>query len=202
MRTDDLIEIMVHDMATAPALPRAELQRWLLPALLAALAGIVVVLGLRADLTAALSATGMKWSLGVVIAGVGLFAALYLARPEAGSRAPLMALAAVPAAAAVLIIAGGSAAPFSFAALKCLLAVPLTAALPLAALLVALRQGAVTRPALAGGFAGLAAAGLAIPIYALHCTEDGAGFVGVWYVAAAVLTVVAGAIAGSRVLRW
>jgi hypothetical protein len=145
----------------------------------------------------------MKWSLGFVAAAVGGFAALRLARPEADARAPLLALSALPAAAALLLLSGGDNPLGSPAAvLKCLIAVPLTAALPLAALFMALRNGAVTRPALAGAFAGLAAAGLAILAYALHCTEDGARFVGTWYVAATALTAGIGAALGPRVLRW
>jgi hypothetical protein len=202
MRTRDLIEIMAHDVATAPVMPRAMLARWLPPALLVALAGLVVGLGVRADLSAALSATGLKWSVGIVAAAIGVVAALRLARPEAGAGALLAASAALPALGVALIVAGGGIAPFSLGALKCLAMVPLIAALPLAALLAALRQGAVTRPLVAGGFAGLGAAGLSILVYALHCNEDAASFAGVWYVAAAMLTAAAGAIAGPRVLKW
>jgi hypothetical protein len=202
MKTDDLIGLLAKDVATTPERPLRALGRVMPLALAASLAGILVTLGVRADLLVAVQPTAIKWSLGLIMVAVGGWAALRLSRPETDAQAPLLALAAVPAAASLLILFSGGPAPFSVAAAKCLAALPLVAAPPLAATLFALARGAVTWPALAGGFAGLAAAGLAIPIYALHCTEDAGGFIGVWYVAAAGLTAIAGALAGRRALRW
>jgi hypothetical protein len=207
MRTDQLIGLMAQDLAVLPSRPFAVLRRWLPPALLAAAVAFLLVFGVRPDVMklSTISATAMKWGVGLLAVGVGALAALHLSRPEAGVRGPLMALGLVAAAVVALLAAGsllGEPTPFRASAVKCLLSVPAMAALPLAAFLLALRSGAVTQPALAGGFAGLGAAGLAIVAYALHCTEDSALFVGTWYVAATLLTAAVGAYAGARTLRW
>jgi hypothetical protein len=68
--------------------------------------------------------------------------------------------------------------------------------------LFGLRQGAPTRPALAGGVAGLMSAGLAATIYASHCTDDSPLFVATWYTLAAALMTAIGALAGSKVLKF
>jgi hypothetical protein len=207
MKTDDLIGLLAQDLAVAPRTPRAQLLRWLPLALLAAAAAYLFAFGIRPDAATwpAMSGTAMKWSLGGLAAVVGGAAAVRLSRPEAGARGPLLALGLLAGLAAALLAAGSLAhepLPFRASAFKCLVSVPVMAALPLAAFLAALRTGAVTKPALAGAFAGLGAAGLAILAYALHCTEDSAMFVGTWYVAAALLCAAIGAYAGARALRW
>ena len=76
-------------------------------------------------------------------------------------------------------------------------------ALPLlAGTLWALRGGASTRPALTGAVAGLLSGGAAAVVYSMHCTEDSPLFYAVWYVLAILAVTVAGALLGSRVLRW
>jgi hypothetical protein len=81
-------------------------------------------------------------------------------------------------------------------------AIPLMSLPLLAASLLGLRQGAPTRPALAGGVAGLMSAGLAATIYASHCTDDSPLFVATWYTLAAALMTAIGALAGSKVLKF
>ena len=75
-------------------------------------------------------------------------------------------------------------------------------ALPLAALLFALRQGAPSRPALTGAVAGLAATGIGATFYASHCTNDSPLFMAAWYVLGTAIVAVAGALLGARLLRW
>jgi len=84
----------------------------------------------------------------------------------------------------------------------CLTLIPLLAIAPLACLLWALRQGAPERPSLAGALAGLAASGIAATFYAANCTDDSPFFVAAWYPLAAGIVVLAGAVAGSKLLRW
>jgi hypothetical protein len=84
----------------------------------------------------------------------------------------------------------------------CLALIPMLALGPLAAILLALREGAPTRPALAGAVAGLAAGGVAATLYAAHCTDDSPLFVATWYSIAIGIVSVIGAYAGSRLLRW
>lgn len=72
----------------------------------------------------------------------------------------------------------------------------------LAALLVGLRFGAPTRPALAGAGAGLLAGAIAASLYISHCPDDSPIFVAAWFTAAIAVATGIGAMAGSRVLRW
>ncbi|MFN8910919.1 MAG: DUF1109 domain-containing protein, partial [Betaproteobacteria bacterium] len=72
----------------------------------------------------------------------------------------------------------------------------------LAAALWAVQGLAPTRPRMAGFAAGLLAGSVGAIGYSLSCPEASAAFVAVWYSLGIVLTGVAGAILGSRVLRW
>ena len=84
----------------------------------------------------------------------------------------------------------------------CLISIPSLSAPLLAAFLATLRRGAVMRPLRAGLIAGLAAGGLGTTIYALHCTEDSPLFYVTWYGAGIAITALAGALIGSKLLRW
>ena len=84
----------------------------------------------------------------------------------------------------------------------CMTAIPLMSLPLLAASLIGLRQGAPTRPAVAGAIAGLLSAGLAATLYASHCTDDSPLFVATWYPLATVICMGVGALAGWRFLAW
>jgi len=71
-----------------------------------------------------------------------------------------------------------------------------------AATLWAMKGLAPTRPALAGAAAGLLAGAMAALVYALHCPEMEAPFIGVWYVVGMLIPAAAGALLGPLVLRW
>ena len=73
---------------------------------------------------------------------------------------------------------------------------------PLACIMLALRQGAPTRPGLTGAVAGLAAGGIAATLYASHCTDDSPLFVATWYSLAIGIVTLLGYVIGSRFLRW
>ncbi|RYZ11440.1 MAG: DUF1109 domain-containing protein [Comamonadaceae bacterium] len=70
------------------------------------------------------------------------------------------------------------------------------------AALAAMRGLAPVRPASAGAAAGAMAAGVGAAIYALHCPELAAPFLGIWYVAGMAATAALGAVLGRIVLRW
>jgi hypothetical protein len=82
------------------------------------------------------------------------------------------------------------------------MAIPLLSLAPLAALLAALRSAAPQSPARAGAAAGLLAAASGATLYAFHCFDDSPLFVATWYVLAAALVVLLGALLGRRLLRW
>jgi hypothetical protein len=68
--------------------------------------------------------------------------------------------------------------------------------------MIALRDGAPSRPAVAGALAGLMSAGLGATFYAAHCADDSPLFVATWYTLAALVVAALGAAIGSKVLRY
>jgi hypothetical protein len=84
----------------------------------------------------------------------------------------------------------------------CTTAIPVLSLPVLIAVLIALRHGAPSRPALAGAFAGLLSAGFAATLYASQCTDDSPLFVATWYSAAIAAVGAVGALVGGRVLRF
>jgi hypothetical protein len=85
---------------------------------------------------------------------------------------------------------------------RCLFCVPFFAAIPLAALIWALRQGAPTRLKLCGTIAGIVAVGLGAAAYALACNCDTVPFIAIWYSGAIALCGLIGGRLGPRFLRW
>lgn len=83
--------------------------------------------------------------------------------------------------------------------LDCL--VSISAVLPFAVSIWAVREAATTNLARAGAFAGLVAGGMSATAYALHCTDDSLPFAAVWYGGTIVLCTLAGAAIGPRLLR-
>ncbi len=170
------------------------------------------MLGLRANIGAGqvISAVAMKLAVTLPMAGTGLFLALRLARSNQAGPRIAHVLAVAPMILAVL--AGGDLARFGLAdwmhrmvgtnGWRCLILVPLLSALPLAAFLVVLRQGAVTRRTLAGAVAGIAAAGIGASVYALNCTDDSPLFIALWYGLSTLIVSAVGAFVSWRFVRW
>ncbi|MGL4243020.1 MAG: NrsF family protein [Beijerinckiaceae bacterium] len=208
MRTDDLIGLLARDATTVPPRPSAALARWLPPSFLLMAGLFLVAFGLRPNLMtpAVMYPTFIKIGFGVLLAGSAGFAAYRLTRPEARPTRYLLALIAAVAFLGFFLAVDQAwmsmPSPRWTSVLRCVTVIPLMALPPLAAFLFAMRDGAVTRPRLAGAAAGLASGGLAILAYALNCTEDSPLFVSLWYVLAALLAAAAGAWAGPRALRW
>jgi len=84
----------------------------------------------------------------------------------------------------------------------CLLNVTILSLPVLVAVLWAMKGLAPTHLALAGAAAGLLAGAIGALVYALHCPEMEASFIGVWYVAGMLIPTAAGALLGPRLLRW
>jgi len=85
---------------------------------------------------------------------------------------------------------------------RCLVCITFFAAVPFAALIWALRQGAPTRLSLSGAIAGVTAGGLGAAAYALACTSDTIPFIAICYGAAIAICAFVGAQLGPRLLRW
>ena len=206
MDTQSLIRALSQDAAAG----RARLDRRLALgfALAAVLAAIVwsVLLGPRPDIAEAAATLRFPFKFVVTLALAGRAvarpgtpvapaAALLLAAPVLLAAGVVAELFAVPEGARMARLIGTNSA-------VCLTFIPLIGALPLAVLIAALRNGAPTRPTLAGAFCGLAAGGLAATFYAAHCIDDSPLFVAVWYTIAIGMLTLAGALAGRLVLRW
>ncbi|MFN3892468.1 MAG: NrsF family protein [Beijerinckiaceae bacterium] len=211
MKTDDLIRALAAD---APATPGAGSRRALLllgASTLGVVALFALVFTLRPDLAGAGAwSTLRKLAFTLLLLAAGARGATALMRPDAEVREALVWFAAPLAALTAFItldiaahgFAGLGARAMGTMALQCLGSVALLSALPLAAFLYGLRNGASIRPGLAGAFAGAAAGGLAASLYALHCTDDSPFFVAIWYTLAVALVAIAGWLIGRRALRW
>lgn len=211
MKTDELVDLLARD-GTRNATPGNALTRALLPAGVLSAALMLWWIGVRPDLAAAIHTPrfNVKLLLNIAlwISATGLL--LRLARPvdRPGVWPALLWLVPVALLTGVLVelfllpreqwwpVAHGSNSTW------CLRLIPALALAPLVASLWVLRRAAPARPALAGAAAGLMCAGLAGTLYALHCPDDSPLFVGIWYVLAAAVVTLAGALSGARLLRW
>lgn len=212
MRTGDLIEAIAADARSRRTPPG--------PALLGALAvgGALAAalqlatIGIRPDVAAALATLRfpVKFIPVLVLAAAALALLTRMARPGADGRAAALALLAFPALLAAGVAAELAAVPreawlpllVGKNAAYCLTVVPLLGLAPLAALLLALRRAAPTRPTAAGAVTGLAAGALAAFFYGWHCTDDSPLFVATWYPLAIAVLGAGGALAGRALLRW
>jgi hypothetical protein len=179
-------------------------------AALAAASAFLLLLHPRADFWSAIQTPRFAFKLMLTIsltcaAAVALFAA---ERP--GARPRTFVLAIVPALMLLAVGAEMIAVPEADWAARwigrnssyCMTYIPLIGVVPLVILLVAMRRGAPSRPALAGALSGLLAGGIAAAFYATHCPDDSPLFVATWYMIGIGILTVAGAATGSRMLRW
>lgn len=86
--------------------------------------------------------------------------------------------------------------------LTCLVAIPLLSLPTTLVMGAAMRRLAPTRLDLAGTLLGLASGGTAAFAFALHCQDDTAPFVALWYSLALGVSALSGRIFGPLLLRW
>ncbi len=214
MKTEALIRALAaDDHRPVPTLKRIMMER-LLPGLAIAIGVYAILLGVRPQLFSLIGGGDMriafKIALMLLLAALAVPLTLGLARPAADLRGIGMALMSVPILLAIAILielfvvpeADWSRRLIGHNASFCLRSIPLLALAPLVALLLALRQGAPARPALAGAGAGLLAGAIGAALYATHCPDDSPFFVAAWYSLGIAIVTVAGAAIGARLLRW
>lgn len=211
MKTDNLIAALAADTRTEQP-PQVLLWPGLVLALVAAVVALRLGLGFRDDLllTFVEPLAAMRYVLTVGLGVLGVRLALVLARPEGRGLArfwpvllPVVAAFGLLAwAYAVTPAEGRQMALFGKTMATCLVTIPLLSVLPVAAILLALRKGATTAPALAGFAAGLGGSSLAAMAYAMHCTEDSPLFYVTWYGLAIGGVTLVSTLIGARVLRW
>jgi hypothetical protein len=212
MRTDDLVKTLAADHAIRPPSIGRVLALALVVGLAIAAAIFAVMLGPRPDAVASLSSPRfvLKFVETLLLAGTAGLLTLRLMRPDAAPGAAAVALVAAPAVLVLAVLAELMLVPADAWAMRltgknslvCLTFIPLMAVPLLAALFVALRHGAPTRPVMAGAAAGLLAGGLSATLYAAHCIDDSPLFVATWYGLAIAVVATIGALLGSRLLRW
>lgn len=211
MKTDELIAAIAADR-TPDASP---IERTLITG---ALVGVVITaiafllsLGWRPDIGTAIGTIRFPFKF-VVTFAVALTAAslmVKLARPGDDGRqfrrlwaGPALILGGVAVELLVLPSSEWLDKLVGANALLCMTMIPLLSIAPLAGLLLALKRGAPTRPALAGAIAGLLSASIGATFYASHCVDDSPLFVVAWYsLAMGAVTLVAARL-GARLLRW
>lgn len=213
MRTDDLIGLLAQ--GAGPVEPNAVARRYgaaLGWGALGATIVMLVVFGLRPDLrqAALLPMFWIKLAFPASLLVAGIAAAARLARP--GMQLGRLPIALVAPLVAVWVLAAielAIAAPSDRAQLvfgsswrECPLNITLLSVPALIAVFWAMRRLAPTQLARAGAMGGLVAGALGAFVYALHCTEMAATFVGIWYVAGMLIPAAAGALLGPRLLRW
>jgi hypothetical protein len=184
----------------------------LLLALALAAVAVWVTIGFRSDLLSSLITpmAAMRYVLTVTLGLLGLRLALLLARPEGRGQARFWPLAIVPAVALGLFVwtylatpeDGRQMAIVGKTMVACLISIPLLSIFPVAAILISLRRGATTAPAMSGLVAGVAGGGFAAMVYATHCIEDSPLFYVTWYGVAICIVAIASSLIGAKVLRW
>lgn len=214
MKTDDFVNLLANGIE--PVKSGATARRHAL-ALgwggLGAMLLMATLLGVRADLAAAvrLPMFWVKLLFPICIALAALFAAMRLARPGVAlGRAPVALLVApvigIWAMAAYALV---SVSPEQRLTLLlgrtwtvCPLLIVMLSLPTFAGAFWAMKGLAPTRPALAGAAAGLLAGAVATAVYALHCPEMTSPFLATWYLLGMALPTAAGALLGTRLLRW
>ena len=210
MKTDDLIELLVKDLAP-----------WRFRSILAgAVAGGIIIaailffvgIGFRPDISEAVKSNRFlfKFVVTVSLAVTAIWVTLSVGRPGGSLAHRGLALAIAPALLACAAVVELLVLPESqwmprlvgHNARFCLTLIPLLSIGPLACLLAALRAGAPSSPGLAGAVAGLGASGIAATFYAANCTDDSALFVTTWYPIATLIVTTAGYLIGRKLLRW
>jgi hypothetical protein len=210
VKTDDLIELLVKDVAP-----------WRFRSILAgAVAGGIIIaaiffflgIGFRPDISEAVKSNRFlfKFVVTVSLAVTAIWVTLSVGRPGSSLAQRGVALAIAPALLACAAVVELLVLPESqwmprlvgHNARFCLTLIPLLSIGPLACLLSALREGAPSSPGLAGAVAGLGASGIAATFYAANCTDDSALFVITWYPIATLIVTTAGYLIGRKLLRW
>lgn len=212
MKTDDLITAIATD-ADAPRAPIGWIV-WVGAAVGVAATALLFfnLLSTRPDMSAALGDWHFlwKWAFSLTLLVTALVLVVNLARPQWPPSTSVLLLLAGPLVLAFGVAAEMMSLPASFwmpsmigtEPLACVIYVPILSGLPLAAMIIALRQGAPARPAVAGAVAGLVAAAIAASFYATHCQNDSPLFLAAWYMLATAFVAGVGALLGAWLLRW
>lgn len=177
-----------------------------------ALVAVMLVFGVQPNLLNPQSggALAMKAAYAITLAAIAAASLWSLLRPDRAANrlwrlivAPVLVLGAV----AAIQVAGAPRSHvrdllFGTSWQACPVRVAVLSVPIFAGLCWAIRRQAPTRLRSAGAAAGLLSGAAAATLYALACTETGAGFVLIWYTLGIAVSTGVGALIGPRVLRW
>ncbi|WP_054313292.1 NrsF family protein [Mesorhizobium sp. 1M-11] len=211
MDTNRLIETLAGERRQWPPDPTLALRRAAVLATALAAAIVLLTFSIRPDLAIVAKTPGFAWKLASTVSlGVSAFGlVLRLSRPGDDWRPAAANLTVAP-----MLLVMGSVADFlpGSAMLStvstnpngfvCLAGIVLAGLAPLGIVVAALRQGAPTRPAIAGAAAGLLAGSIVATFFAAHCASDSLLFVATWYTLAAAILAALGATVAHRLIRW
>lgn len=213
MKTDELIAMLASDAgAVAPRIWRQRYALALGAGVLGASLLMVLLLGVRPDIADAvrLPMFWVKLAFPALLAAVTLLAAVRLSRP--GMALGRLGSALAAPVLAIWLLAGLSllGAPVEDRGMlvwgetwtACLVNIPMLSVPAFIGLLWVMKTLAPVRPALAGAAAGLLAGAISAAVYALHCPELAAPFIGIWYTLGMLIPAALGALVGGRLLRW
>lgn len=212
MKTDELISMLAGDAgAVAPQVWRRRYALALGAGLIGATLLMLPLLGVRPDIADAvrLPMFWVKLAFPAALAAGALLAVTRLSRPGVATGRVAVMLAAPVLAIWVLGALALLAAPEDRAMLvwgetwaACLAIIPMLSVPAFIAMFWVMKTLAPVRLALAGAAAGLLAGALSAMIYALHCPELAAPFIGLWYLLGMLIPAALGALIGPRLLRW
>jgi hypothetical protein len=213
MKTEDLVTMLATGADAVD--PRAAVRRYagaVGAGVIVAVVLMAALLGVNTNLVrnASVPMVWVKFAFVAWLFVSALFTTLRLARPGASLAgmpgalaAPVLAMWLLAAVALVgtartrglELVLGQTAAACPF--LIALLAAPV-----FLSGLWAMQELAPTRLCLAGASVGLLAGAAGAFVYAFHCPELAAPFLGTWYVLGMAIPTALGALIGPRVLRW
>jgi hypothetical protein len=212
METRDLIAALSADAGRRRAPLDRQLTCMLVLAVLAAVLVFLATIGPRADIGAAVQTVRFNYKFVVTLGLLGSTLWLFERglRPGALRARDLLMLMIAPGLLGAAVVVELLVLPSGLwgqtmigsNALVCLTYIPIIGLLPLGMTVLALHTGAPTRPGLIGALGGLASGGLAATLYAMHCPDDSALFVMLWYPLAIGILTAAGSVLGRLVGRW
>lgn len=210
MKTDDLIEALAAGLE--PVRPARIHPLWIAVAFAASVVGVLLMLGLRPDLSAAMTGPSfwLKALYSTATAGAALMLVTRLGRPGLSSRRALYGVFGIFGLAIVLAGVELALTPtadwtrswlgmtWTYCARNILLISVFAAPL----IWLGARPLAPTRPMASGAALGLLTGAIAATAYGLHCPEATAPFVATWYTLGMALAAGIGAVVGRFALRW
>ncbi|MGV8951390.1 MAG: NrsF family protein [Cypionkella sp.] len=207
---DVLIDTLVADLDRRPVALATVLLLATLTAVTTAIVGLYLTIGPRPDVIASLGSVRFVAKFGFTLSLLGSGLVVLKASLVPGRSVPVAWLLAPVGVIIVAIMLELKSIPRELWPVAqmgqnsrvCLTFIPLLGLAPLAASVLALRQGAPTSSTGSGALAGLVAGGILASVYAAHCTDDSPLFVVSWYPIGIALLMVAGALLGRFLVRW